>query len=455
MQLLQEVAQTPQASQRDLSKRIGVALGLTNLMLRRLATKDYIKIMSAKKGKIRYMITPQGFLEKSRLTYEFIQYSLDLYGKVRRFLREELTLVGQGDRRRIVLCGTDELAELACLTIQEMGLELVGVVDDFPERTQFLGYPVRRLSEIQLKEVDQFVVASFRGQARAIQQLSERGVLADRIVSLSLSVDPLVLSEKKGSPVPVPRQFPLKPMETDVIVLCGGKGTRLGSLTTKIPKPLLPIGEYPFLLRLLRQLEQEGFRRFILAAHYLPGCFQDFVDAYGHLLPAVQLVIEPEPLGTGGALRHAVTHVRSSPFVVLNGDSWVSQPIAPVLAQHQEMDRNFTVVAVRASQVEGGAINKGVWRIGSHGEVTGFDTEEMVADGWVNAGVYILDRSMVVSWPVGHYSLEENLPSLLSGKKADVFCSDGHLLDIGTPQTYGIAPRVLESSGTLSPVSGS
>ncbi|PIQ84389.1 MAG: hypothetical protein COV75_02435, partial [Candidatus Omnitrophica bacterium CG11_big_fil_rev_8_21_14_0_20_63_9] len=86
MHLLNEVTQSPDITQRELSQRIGMALGLTNLMLRRLTKKGYIKIIGTKRSRIRYLITPQGILEKTRLTYEFIHFSLQLYGRVRSYL---------------------------------------------------------------------------------------------------------------------------------------------------------------------------------------------------------------------------------------------------------------------------------------------------------------------------------------------------------------------------------
>lgn len=455
MQLLQEVAQTPRATQRDLSKRIGVALGLTNLMLRRLISKGSIEIISTKNGKIGYRITPQGIHEKERLTNQFIQDSLDLSVQARRLLREQMTGIARSGKRRIVLCGTDELAAVVCLTLQEMGLELLGVIDTSTERERFLGYPIQKISEVSCSEVDRFIV-SLRDQDEILERLQAAGVPRERIVALSLPGVQEILPRMQELPTflmeaPDPERFPsgksnLGPSETDVVVLCGGKGTRLGSLTSKVPKPLLLVKERPFLFHLLRQLEQEGFKHFILAAHYLADRFQEFLMLYGHLLPSVELVVEPEPLGTGGALRHAVGHVGSSTLLVLNGDSLVSQPIAPVLAEHEQAGRDFTVVAVQASHVEGGAFNKGVWQIGSQGEVVGFDTEKAVEDGWVNAGVYLLSRATVASWPAGHYSLEENLPSLLRDRQADVFCSPGRLLDIGTPQTYEFADRLVEVS---------
>ena len=133
MHLLNELTHSPNVSQRELSRRIGVALGLTNLMLRRLVTKGYVKISGTKRSRIHYLITPQGILEKSRLAYEFIEYSLLLYSRIRRSLREQLATLVQTGHRRILLCGTGELAEIAFLTIREMGLELIGVVEESPD----------------------------------------------------------------------------------------------------------------------------------------------------------------------------------------------------------------------------------------------------------------------------------------------------------------------------------
>ncbi len=184
MHLLNEVIQKPEVTQRELSQRIGAALGLTNLMLRRLAKKGYIKITGTKRSRIRYLITPQGILEKSRLTYEFIHYSLQLYGRIRSFLREQLTLVSKAGHRRILMCGTSELAELAFLTIHEMGLELVGVVDETPTPAPFLGQPVRRITDINPADYDRMVVASLKWGDGGLNRLAALGVPADRLIVL-------------------------------------------------------------------------------------------------------------------------------------------------------------------------------------------------------------------------------------------------------------------------------
>jgi len=183
MHLLQEVTRTPHATQRELSQRIGVALGLTNLMLRRLVNKGYIKIKGTKYRRIRYLITPKGILEKSRLTYEFVQASLQLYSRVRQFWREQLAALAQAGDRRILLYGTGELTEIVYLTIREMGLELVGVVEEPPTREWFLGYTVQRLSAIASTTYDRVLVISHQGTENITQQLESCGVPAQRIIA--------------------------------------------------------------------------------------------------------------------------------------------------------------------------------------------------------------------------------------------------------------------------------
>ncbi len=232
----------------------------------------------------------------------------------------------------------------------------------------------------------------------------------------------------------------MSPAKTDVVLLCGGRGSRLGALTADTPKPLLPIGGRPMLLHLLLHLKTEGFSRFILAVHYLPDCFREFILRFREQMD-LELIVEPEPLGTGGALRHAAGAVRSPCFLAVNGDTLIFQPLEPVLAQHEREGRVFTAVAAEADRLKEPKQPMGGWKIGSRGEFLSFNTEEKAARGWVNAGMYLLDREFVAGWPAGSYSLEHSFNRLLAGKKAGVFCSKETLLDIGTPEVYAQADK--------------
>ena len=235
----------------------------------------------------------------------------------------------------------------------------------------------------------------------------------------------------------------LKPNTTDAVLLCGGKGSRLGFLTRSTPKPLLPIGGRPFLLRLLLHLRRQGFRRFILVTHYLSEKFHDFLASCDEFRGETLVISEEEPLGTGGALRNAAAHVHSSSFLALNGDSYVSQPLAPVLHEHGRGDRFFTMVVVRAEKILGGRDSKDAVILDPNGKVSGFVPRGRVSEGWVNAGVYVLDKAVVLSWPSGRYDLESNLGSLLGSMGVQAFHSEARLLDIGTPECYANADQVL------------
>src|SRR5919108_6370232 len=105
LEILSAIDETDTLTQRALAKRLGVALGLTNLLLKRLATKGYIKIAEfpkkpAARKRLQYLLTPTGIAEKSRLTYEHMSYSLGLYRRARQTLRDSLShLPAQGVKR--------------------------------------------------------------------------------------------------------------------------------------------------------------------------------------------------------------------------------------------------------------------------------------------------------------------------------------------------------------------
>src|SRR6266705_3902347 len=141
LKLLEEVAQNSRVTQRSLATKLGIALGLTNIYLRRLVRKGYIKCVNVQSNRISYLITPRGIAEKARLTYEFMDYSLHLYGEVRRHLRHVLRECAAANRR-VAICGRGEAAELAYLSLKESGLEPVAIFDGDGGQ-EFLGMAVR------------------------------------------------------------------------------------------------------------------------------------------------------------------------------------------------------------------------------------------------------------------------------------------------------------------------
>lgn len=184
LQLLEEVSSRVDLSQRTLAKRLGIAVGLTNLLLRRMARKGYIKVVNIQKNRLRYLVTSQGIAEKTRLTYEYLDYSLYLYRKVRQTLHENLAGLKEEGRQAIVLHGTGELAEVAYLAIRETGLSLAGVVDDKRVKDQFLGHPVRTLEDLPVLDFDCLIVTSLEHGQEGLRRLNEAGVPEKKILVL-------------------------------------------------------------------------------------------------------------------------------------------------------------------------------------------------------------------------------------------------------------------------------
>jgi DNA-binding MarR family transcriptional regulator len=175
-------------TQRALAERLGVALGLCNLYLKRLARKGCIKIVNfprkpAARKRLQYLLTPRGVAEKTRLTYEHMAYSLNLYRRARWTLRQALGGLADGGARHIVLCGVGEAAEVAYLTLKEAGLEPTAVFAP-DSGGRFLGYPVRPLVELATEEFDLVIVATFDHPEGWLAELGRLGVARSRIVTL-------------------------------------------------------------------------------------------------------------------------------------------------------------------------------------------------------------------------------------------------------------------------------
>ena len=186
LQLLSEIEASEVVTQRGLAKRLGIALGLTNLYLKRLAKKGCIKVVNIQKNRIRYLITAKGIAEKSRLTYEYMQYSLQLYRQACTLLLARFCALAEQGRKRLVFCGVGEAAELVYLCVREMDLELVAVVDMEHAGNRFLGHTVLDPSALPALEYDCVVITSF-GEGEGIRQrLKELGVASDAVVALKL-----------------------------------------------------------------------------------------------------------------------------------------------------------------------------------------------------------------------------------------------------------------------------
>ncbi|MGH7276367.1 MAG: winged helix-turn-helix transcriptional regulator [Candidatus Rokuibacteriota bacterium] len=188
LEILTAISEGSPLTQRALATRLGVALGLTNLYLKRLATTGLIKIVEfprkpLARKRLRYLLTPKGLAQKARLTSEYITYSLNLYRRTRQTLRESLALLPKHGMKRVALYGTGDAAELAYLTLKEFALEPLGVFAS-TAGGEFLGLPVRPVAELVDQDFDAVIIGTFDRPEPHIAELMRQGFPRAKCVTL-------------------------------------------------------------------------------------------------------------------------------------------------------------------------------------------------------------------------------------------------------------------------------
>lgn len=174
LQLILEVEANPEITQRELSLKAGIALGLTNVLLRNLAQKGYLRISRAGWKRWLYTLTPDGFSHKIRLTVTYIYRVLDHYHKVRQTLRTELQPLALTAESRVAIYGASEFAELVYLGLKELGIEEIEIFETGSRSGgKFLGMPVQDVASLQPEWYDKIVVASMGDAEAALSELRE------------------------------------------------------------------------------------------------------------------------------------------------------------------------------------------------------------------------------------------------------------------------------------------
>jgi DNA-binding MarR family transcriptional regulator len=184
LKILEEIDNDRTPTQRDLSKKLNISLGLVNLFIKRLGKKGYFKIKAIPKNRVKYILTPKGAAEKSRLTYKYIQFSFDFYKKARRELQKLFNdLMDQGVER-IVFWGASDLAEIAYISLQETHIMLVAVVDDEKIGDNFLGFEITNSKMLNSVGFDRILITSTDSQDKAMETILKQGVHYSKVVML-------------------------------------------------------------------------------------------------------------------------------------------------------------------------------------------------------------------------------------------------------------------------------
>jgi len=162
LRLLEELERNPIVSQRELSHKFGIALGVTNACLKRMIRKGWVRIKGFDHRRIGYYLTPKGFVEKSRLTFDLISGIVQHYSELKQVIAERLLEMEHDGKKRIVFYGVSDEMEVAYVTLQGVNLKLIGIVEDdekFVPQIIF-GYELEPVSRIQELQPDCVLITS-------------------------------------------------------------------------------------------------------------------------------------------------------------------------------------------------------------------------------------------------------------------------------------------------------
>lgn len=181
LQLLSEISGEEPLSQRELSRRLGIAVGLVNSYLKNLVSKGFVRVKNFPRNRYAYLLTPQGLAEKSRLAYQHLSYFTSLYTVARQDYLNLFRRLEECGERAVVFCGVDEVAEVAYLSLKETGLELAAVLDDGLPGESFFGIPVVGLSEGVRALKAPVVITSLKRRSELAEALRCFGVRDERV----------------------------------------------------------------------------------------------------------------------------------------------------------------------------------------------------------------------------------------------------------------------------------
>jgi mannose-1-phosphate guanylyltransferase len=213
-----------------------------------------------------------------------------------------------------------------------------------------------------------------------------------------------------------------------IVILAGGRGTRLKPITDKIPKVLVPVFGAPFLKMLLTSLKPIKADSIFLLTGYKSGMISDFCNKNKEF-KNVRIIREQSPLGTGGALAYFATD--KTPLLVMNGDTYADIPFNKLLAFHKKRKADVTILSYFGERASRGAI-----LYDRMGKVKAFGEKTSTSEGAFSTGVYILEPK-ALKWLVNQlpfaFSMErDGFPLLIKGKKVYTYISSGKFFDIGT-----------------------
>lgn len=184
LRLLEEVSLEPNSSQRRLANRLGIALSVTNILMRSLARKGHIRMVQVRWRRWIYTLTPSGIARKVQLTFAYVESFLDHYRRIREILYEDLEALALDTDSTIAIYGQTELAELTFVILRNLGITKIAIIGPSPADATFLGMPILSLDALSVGDYSKIVVAFPADMEHKCRELIEIGAEPDQIVPL-------------------------------------------------------------------------------------------------------------------------------------------------------------------------------------------------------------------------------------------------------------------------------
>lgn len=217
----------------------------------------------------------------------------------------------------------------------------------------------------------------------------------------------------------------------EAIIIAGGFGSRLRHVVPDVPKPMAPIGGIPFLQYIITDLAMKGIKHVVMAVGHKN---QIIIDYFGHCNSEIMIdySIEDQPLLTGGAIKNAIKMCKEETFFAINGDTYFDVDLNDMIEKHKK-DEVALSLAIKYT--------KDLKRYGcvlvDNGRVTGFKEKGTYESGFLNGGIYCMNRSLLDGVEEVAFSFEKDyLENAYSNEIIKPYISGGYFIDIGVPEDY-------------------
>ncbi len=227
-----------------------------------------------------------------------------------------------------------------------------------------------------------------------------------------------------------------------VIILAGGRGTRLAPYTTVLPKPLMPVGDVPILEIVIRQLAAHGLKHIVVATGYLGALIEAYFGTGEQFGADICYSTETEPLGTAGPIGLARSKIPRDDILVMNGDLLADVDYTAMVLYHQTAGNALTIGA----HLKTHHVDLGVLDVDADGQLLGY-REKPVHQYLVSMGIYVMQPAVVDMVRGGERC---DLPDLVlrvlrDGQRVGIYRHEGTWLDIGRPEDFREAVALYES----------